>query len=208
MMLSPKILIIQNDPTVPPGVITRWFSHFDLIQSFEGKLPRFSDYDLVIICGGEPNVYQVDTFPWLVPLKIELKRTINNSKTKIVGLCLGGQLCAEALDAKVYSHPKGIKVGWNSVHLPLEKKEQMFFHYHQYVFDLPNEARRIASNKWWPNQGFLWMNRVLAVQFHPEAEQLWIRDCLENQIPTAEELQWMNQSHAWLKQQIDVLLKL
>lgn len=207
MIAVPKILIIQNDPTVPPGVITRWFHRFDLIQSFQEKIPRLSDYDLVIICGGEPNTHEEDIYPWLVNLKIELKYSINNSSTKIIGLCLGGQLCAEALGSKVYRHPNGLKVGWESVTLEGKNTDLMFFHYHQYIFDLPKEAHRIASNQWWQNQGFLWKNRVLAVQFHPEAEEFWIRECLENQIPTAQQLQWMNESHAWLKNQIDSLLK-
>ncbi len=207
MIPIPKILIIQNDPMVPPGIITRWFHQFDLIQSYREKIPRLSDYDLVFICGGELNVHEEDAFPWLVDLKTELKFSINNSSTKIIGLCLGGQLCAEALDSKVYRHPQGLKVGWESVSLEDKKTDQMFFHYHQYIFDLPKEAHRIASNKWWQNQAFLWKNRILAVQFHPEAEGPWIRDCLESKISTAEQLQWMNESHIWLKHQIDGLLK-
>ena len=207
MIQSPKVLIVQNDPTVPPGVVTRWFSLFDLVHSYNEKLPSFSNYDLVILCGGEPNVHEENIYPWLVDLKKELNHSLQNSKTKFVGLCLGGQLCAEALGAQVTRHPKGIKVGWEAVTLVPENTDTTFFHYHSYIFELPKDANRIATNEWWKNQGFTWKNQVLAVQFHPEAEEAWIVDCLENQSMTSDQKQWMNRTHVWLKNEVDRLLK-
>ncbi len=207
MIYQNKILIIQNDPADPPGVITKWFQNFDLIHSYKEKIPSFSNYSLVVICGGDPNVHEETIYPWLVDLKKELKHSIYNSKTKFVGLCLGGQLCAEALGAKVYAHPNGKKVGWTSVSLDHGKNDAMFFRYHSYVFDLPQSAHRMAFNECWENQGFLWKNQILAVQFHPEAEEAWILGCLETQTMNEEQRQWMNAAHDWLKHEIDCLLK-
>lgn len=201
-----KTLIIQNDPSVPPGIISRWFSNFDLVRAYQDRIPNLSQYQLVILCGGEPNVMEESKYPWLVTLKYELRQSLLYSSTKFLGLCLGGQLCAEALGAKIYLHPKGTKIGWESVETS-ESGSIDFFHYHRYIFDLPENAQRIAKNNWWVNQGFIWRNQVLAVQFHPEAEAPWIADCLDLKMLPESHTSMIEKSQSWLRHELDKLIK-
>jgi GMP synthase-like glutamine amidotransferase len=56
----------------------------------------------------------------------------------------------------------------------------MAFQWHRDTFELPSGAIRIASNPITPEQGFRVSNKVVGLQFHPEATAQWVRECLED----------------------------
>jgi len=133
--------------------------------------------DLVIVLGGPIGAYEDDAYPMLKDeLSLLEKRLRANRPT--IGICLGAQLMARALGARVY--PSGIKeIGWSRITLPpsgcesplrhLGQDETAVLHWHGDTFDLPAGATLLASTENCRNQAFTW-GRSLAFQFHPEAK--------------------------------------
>ncbi|MFZ4405435.1 MAG: type 1 glutamine amidotransferase, partial [Pseudobdellovibrionaceae bacterium] len=146
--------------------------------------PSIDSFDMLFICGGSMNVDQTHVHPWLIAEKEFIKSAIKNNK-KMVGLCLGAQLIADVLGAKVNRHIHS-EVGWHKVNLipftpVLSKFESlMVFQYHSYTFALPEGAQLIAGNSACSNQGFVLGKNILAFQFHPEASIDWIQSCAED----------------------------
>ncbi len=127
--------------------------------------------DALVVLGGSMSVY--DSTPFLSAEKAALKSYIN-SGGKVFGVCLGAQLIADALGAKVYSSGKR-EAGWRSVEFlphPLTSelgKEAVVFHWHGDTFDLPPGAELLASNDAFTNQMFSAKGgKVVATQFHFE----------------------------------------
>ncbi|MFX2258069.1 glutamine amidotransferase [Acinetobacter variabilis] len=128
---------------------------------------------LTIILGGPIGVYETVDYPFLQQeidlLKVRLK---NNLPT--LGICLGAQLIAHALGAKVYAgHSK--EIGWSKLTLlvaennPLQALENIeVLHWHGDTFDLPEQAELLASSDLYPNQAFRVGQNILALQFHAE----------------------------------------
>jgi GMP synthase (glutamine-hydrolysing) len=93
-----------------------------------------------------------------------------------IGICLGAQLIAHALGAKVYAgHQK--EIGWNELEIKLLDSDSnvltslesiKVLHWHGDTFDLPNNATLLASSTIYPNQAFSVGNKILALQFHLE----------------------------------------
>ncbi|MEO1888580.1 MAG: type 1 glutamine amidotransferase, partial [Cycloclasticus sp.] len=140
------------------------------------KLPDSSTIDLLIIMGGIMSANNEDKHPWLIAEKTFIKSVIDAGKA-VFGICLGSQLIACALGAKVTKNPDA-EFGWHSI-TPSDAvketfladvfdKEMTFFHSHGETFDIPTGATRLASSKACKNQGFIYDNRVVAIQFHPE----------------------------------------
>ena len=131
------------------------------------------DCDLLVILGGPIGVYDDEDFPFLTQ-EIELIQQRINSKRPILGVCLGAQLIARAMGAKVYpGHTK--EIGWGYLQLasvadnPLANlQDQAILHWHGDTFDLPESATLLASNENYPNQAYAIGNFCLAVQFHLE----------------------------------------
>lgn len=182
--MSTELLLIQHTATTTPGVALPWLKKtagFQHVQLHSGQdLPAPKKNRSIILCGGGPHVDQEDQYPWLRPEKKFLEESFKLGN-KVVGLCLGGQLCADVLGAKVYAHPKGWEIGWWDLHLKetqnlagFEKNQTIkFSQHHRYVFEAPKDSQIIASNSWWEAQAFLWNNQVLAFQFHPERDHTW-----------------------------------
>lgn len=154
-------------------------------------LPKPEEIDDLIICGGSMNVDQESRFPWLRAEKKLIEDTLDKGG-RIIGLCLGAQLGAEILGAKVGPH-RDWEAGWQPVQLSVQPSLAGFeapqpisvFQWHRYVFDLPAGAKRLASNSWWENQAYLWNDQVLGFQFHPETDLDWNRECaLDRGLPT------------------------
>lgn len=174
--MKKKALILQHTRTCPPGTTLEWLRARDissqtLLVSEISSWPGLDSFDYLFVCGGGMNVDQEDVFPWLVKEKEFLASAVRAGK-KIVGLCLGAQLLAEVLGAKVYPN-KAWETGWHPVRLE-SGKDLMVFEWHAYTFDLPRAAERMATNSQCLNQAYRVGSRILAFQFHPEADQEWI----------------------------------
>jgi len=73
-------------------------------------LPEPADIDWLIIMGGPMGVYDEDKYEWLTAEKQFIKKAIDAGKT-VIGICLGAQLIAKVLGAKVYPNQKRA-IGW------------------------------------------------------------------------------------------------
>jgi GMP synthase (glutamine-hydrolysing) len=131
--------------------------------------------DLLVVLGGPIGVYETESYPFL-DAEIALIAQRLESGRSILGICLGSQLMARALGARVYS--AGVKeIGWAPLELTPEGRASCLrhltgtavLHWHGDTFDLPEEAVRLASTAVCRNQAFSWGNSALALQFHVEA---------------------------------------
>jgi GMP synthase-like glutamine amidotransferase len=148
------------------------FSHL-----FAGDpLPDVGLFDRLIVMGGPMGVADVDRHPWLEAEKRCIADAIAAGRS-LVGICLGAQLIAEALDARVTRNPEK-EIGWFPICLTAEgrqhplcqglDREQQVLHWHGDTFSLPPGAVRLAESDACANQAFLARERILGLQFHLE----------------------------------------
>ena len=134
-----------------------------------------ADCDLLIALGGPIGVYEEDRYPFLKAEIAAIEKRLKAGKP-VLGICLGAQLMARALGAKVYA--AGFKeIGWAGISLsaagrasPLAKLAAgtRVLHWHGDTFDLPSGASHLASTPRTPNQAFAVGRHGLALQFHLE----------------------------------------
>ncbi|MBV9468373.1 MAG: type 1 glutamine amidotransferase, partial [Abitibacteriaceae bacterium] len=78
-------------------------------------LPQIEEIDWLIVMGGPMNIYEENKYPWLVPEKHFIKQAIDRQKP-VLGICLGAQLIADVLGAKVTRNPS-VEIGWFPIQL-------------------------------------------------------------------------------------------
>lgn len=135
------------------------------------------DADLLIVLGGPIGVYETDSYPFITR-EIDLLERRLAQGLPTLGICLGAQLMAKALGARVHAGPVK-EIGWGSVTLsdaghasslkPLAEGAPVL-HWHGDTFDLPAATARLASNQSYENQAFAFGSNALALQFHLEAD--------------------------------------
>lgn len=133
----------------------------------------FEHTGLTIILGGPIGVYETEDYPFLQQ-EIDLLKVRLEKKLPTIGICLGAQLIARALGAKVYAgHSK--EIGWSMLQLPNPSNnilaplaETPVLHWHGDTFDLPEGAELLASSQLYPHQAFSIGENILALQFHLE----------------------------------------
>jgi len=153
-----------------------------------GRLPDLSAFDWLVVMGGPMGVRDEADYPWLADEKELIDTAIAAGKT-VIGVCLGAQLIAAALGARVYQNAYK-EIGW----LPIELTDQgrasdLFaflphrlraFHWHGDTFDLPDGGVHLASSEGCKHQAFLYADRVLGLQFHPESTPASVADLVAN----------------------------
>ena len=162
-----------------PGYITDWMDQhghsMQVWRLFENpSLPDIEDVDLLVVMGGPMNIYEEERYPYLAGEK-ELIRACIREHKHVLGICLGAQLIADALGEKVFKNREK-EIGWftmlpdgdNEDHEILSVIPVTFtpFHWHGETFDLPEGASLLGSSGACRNQGFLYGDHVLALQFH------------------------------------------
>ena len=146
----------------------------------EHTLPDLDKIDWLIVMGGPMGVYDEALFPWLVVEKDFISKAIAKGKM-VLGICLGAQLIAENLGAKVYPNTQK-EIGWFPIRLTeAATRLNMFdgfasefsvFHWHGDTFDLPGGATLLAESTACKNQAFIYKEKVLGLQFHFEVDAL------------------------------------
>ena len=138
------------------------------------ELPRVEEIDLLVVMGGPMSVNDENIYPWLVDEKAFIKSVIE-SGTPTLGICLGAQLIASAMGGKVY--PNSVKeIGWFPIQVAVTSDNTSFkfpddikvFHWHGETFSLPIGAVQIAESEGCKNQAFQIGNSVIGLQFHLE----------------------------------------
>ena len=177
--------IIQNDPEVPPGNLIDFLSapYFVHHPYRDGALPELEQISAMIVMGGAMGANDDLRYPFLADLK-SLIRKVVVSGIPYLGVCLGGQLRAAALGAKVISH-RWEELGTLSVKLCEEgKKDPLFscfpevfttFQWHHDSFDIPERGVLLASSAACPHQAFRVGESAWGLQFHPEVTESIIR---------------------------------
>ncbi|HET6514796.1 MAG TPA: type 1 glutamine amidotransferase [Thermodesulfovibrionales bacterium] len=192
-----KVQVLQHVHFEGLGCIESWLqtrgAKIAYTRFFRGdKLPALNSFDMIIALGGPMSVNDEVGLPWLKQEKQFLRDAIARG-VPVLGICLGAQLIASALGARVYRNPLK-EIGWfpiqampTSESVFLFPSECLVFHWHGETFDLPKGAVRLAKSAGCENQPFEIMSNVIGLQFHlettPQSAIAILDNCREELIP-------------------------
>ena len=177
------LAIVQNDPEVPPGIYAEHLAGegipFLLIKPGAGEaLPATQELRGAIVLGGAMGVHDTAEFPFLEEVKGFIREVVC-AGVPYLGICLGGQLLADVLGARVASGACGEK-GSLPVTLTREgeadplfagiPREFVTFQWHDDTFAIPAGGLLLASSSACANQAFRVGPSAYGLQFHPEVD--------------------------------------
>jgi len=190
---------LQHVPFEGPGSIRSWLAAAGYEVTCTrlhaaADLPEAGAVDYLVIMGGPMSVNDEDRFPWLAPEKRFIREVIASGKP-VLGVCLGAQLIAAAMGARVFRNPVK-EIGWFPVSGLDPGDGPVFrfppsttvFHWHSETFDLPPGAIRLAKSEGCENQAFQLGGSVIGLQFHlettPESARELITHCRDELVPS------------------------
>ena len=184
--------VLQHAAFEGPGEISAWIEKHGhslrVSHLYRGDaLPALTDFDSLVVMGGEMNIYQDRDWPWLKAERAFIAAALNAGK-RIVGICLGAQFLANALGARVVQNPE-YEVGWLPIRWTPEAIAEYIgllepatvLHWHGDTFNLPDGATRVASSEACVEQGFVVPGKCLALQFHMEVNPGLVKQYVESQ---------------------------
>jgi len=183
-----RVVVFRHVPFEGLGLIQPALEERDVSVDFpdlfhEGAaVPDISSVAGIIIMGGPMSAN--DDLPYLRQ-ELEIIRQAVERRQPVLGVCLGAQLIAKALGARVYANPVK-EIGWFDVHLTeagrqdpvlagLDGRETVF-HWHGETFDLPHGADWLAYSEACRHQAFRAGSNVYGLQFHLEVTPEMIAD--------------------------------
>jgi len=175
-----RVHVLQHVPFEGIGSIQRWMDVNGAVVSttrlFEpSALPTPRDFDWLIIMGGPMSVNDESVCTWLPPEKHLILQAIQAGKT-VLGICLGAQLVASVLGARVVTNLHK-EIGWFPIRrwpgadteiARLFENGDEVYHWHGETFDLPSGAVGFLQSDACRNQAFLIGDKVVGLQFHIE----------------------------------------
>lgn len=182
--------ILQHVPFEDIGSIKSWLetrqAEITYTRFFQNDpLPEIHGLNLLIVLGGPMSANDQDVFPWLHPEKAFIRKVVKKG-IPTLGICLGAQLIASALGARIYKQVQK-EIGWFEIEATpcLEScfrlpERFLGFHWHGETFDLPAGAIRLASSKGCENQAFQIGKHVVGLQFHLETTQESVGVLIDN----------------------------
>ena len=176
-----RYLLVRHGPPRSPynfeADLAAAGSTADTVLFSEGGVPRPPEaYDAVVVFGGYMYATEDERYPWLRDELGYMERAMK-AGTPLLGICLGGQLLARLLGARVYKTPVPEFGYWDIRRTEAGRSAPLFaglpdpllgFLWHNDAFELPSGAVRLAESPYCPNQAFSYGDRAFGIQFHLE----------------------------------------
>lgn len=185
-----RVLVIRHEACSTVGLLapqlqTVEVEYLDAPEGCELAEP-ISNYSHIVVLGGAVSAYESDRYAFLRQ-EFKLLEEAIELQIPIVGICLGSQILAQILGAKVDRGRSGREVGWCEVQLQETAKADWLlrdfpsqfkvFQSHQDTFEIPSNCVHLASSAKYPNQAFRYQNHVWAIQFHLEMDDRALASC-------------------------------
>ena len=174
-----RVLIVVHGERSNPGRVGRQLRELgyelDIRQPSGGaELPRTMDEHVAaIVFGGPMSANDGDKLDFIRTELDWIPTTLDSGKP-FLGICLGAQMLAKVLGAKVEPHPARLaEIGYYPVRpveagTPLFDREALFYQWHREGFHLPSGATLLATADAFENQAFQYGDSAFGLQFHPE----------------------------------------
>lgn len=178
--MTKKFYILQHVACESLGIweeeLKRWHARYHYIKLWDGDpVPPAQETLAAIILGGPMNVDDRERHPYLEQ-EIEFIKQLVAENKHVLGVCLGSQLIAAALGARVTNGPVR-EIGYSNVTLtPNGAENRLFrgfpmtlpvFQWHGQGFELPPNTEQLAASDDYPNQAFN-LGNTWGLQFHAE----------------------------------------
>jgi GMP synthase (glutamine-hydrolysing) len=188
-----RIHYLQHVPFEDVAYIGNWAKengiHFGRTRLYENDpYPPLSDVEALIIMGGSMGTGDDQKYPWLKTEKAYIREAIHSNKV-VIGICLGAQLIAAVLGAEVYQNLHK-EIGWFPVYTTPQLHNTSLgkilpesftaFHWHGDTFAIPDGAVHLAESRACKNQGFVYGEQVIALQFHLESTELSVESMIQH----------------------------
>lgn len=178
--------VLQHTPNEGPGSIQKWahlhHHEFYVYHPYQfGIFPTAEETDFLVILGGpmSPN----DDLPWIKQERQLIKKLLARN-VPILGICYGAQQIVKTLGYQVKKAPVK-EVGWGPVTVQTDMikglpHELTVLHWHEEMFEIPQEAKILFSNDNLQNQGFVLGKQAVGLQFHLEPEEDNLKEIVVN----------------------------
>ena len=176
-----RILVLQHHPDEGPGSLGDFLrargAELVFTHTWKNKTPPLEPdgFDALVSMGGPMNVYEEKEHPWLKQETLLLAKAAR-AGLPVLGVCLGAQLIAKALGARVVDSPEK-ELGWYEAELtpaaqadPLWKGVEQVIpvvQWHGDMFQVPEGGQLLARGAPCPHQAFGW-GKSYGLQFHVE----------------------------------------
>jgi GMP synthase (glutamine-hydrolysing) len=180
----PRLLVFQHVAVEPLGTLDaliRARGHRIRFQNFERDphaRPEVDRYRGLVVLGGPMNVEDQHRRAHLKAELLAIERALEQGKP-VLGICLGAQLLAHVLGARVHRHPQA-EIGWYDVETTAEGRSDPVlgavgerlpvFQWHSYAYELPRGAVHLARTETCEQQAFRYGESAYGFQFHLEAD--------------------------------------
>jgi GMP synthase (glutamine-hydrolysing) len=182
--MNPRVLVIENDPKLHGTgrlgeALERSGLPWERRQAWSEDVGALDARDLggIVVMGGEMNALDDEHYPYLAREVVLLNDALARD-VPVLGICLGGQLLARALGARV-TPATALEGGW----VPISPVPDLngdpvlghltgptgVFSWHIDIFDLPRGATQLATGAFTEQQAFRY-GRAWGLQFHPEVD--------------------------------------
>lgn len=186
-----KILVLQHVDVEHPGIFREFFKAdgwtWDTVELDAGEtVPDLSAYDMMVVMGGPQDVWQEDTYPWLIAEKAAIRKFVVDLGRPYLGICLGHQLLAAAIGGEV-ALGKTPEVGLLTVKQTQAGLNDRIFRgisdpidvlqwHGAEVVSLPDDAHVLASSDACAVQAFRYRDNAYGFQFHVEIMEQTVAD--------------------------------
>jgi GMP synthase (glutamine-hydrolysing) len=191
MSQARTLLVLQHAGCEPPGAYEdeardQGVALDRILLDEQHELPDWRGYGGIVVMGGAMGAYEDETHPWLTAEKALIAEAVAAGRP-YWGVCLGAQLLAASLGARVTPGPRpelgvmGVRLSDAAATDPVfgsAPREFQTLQWHGDTYELPAGALRLAESDLYEQQAFA-IGRAYALQFHLEVDSKLAREWME-----------------------------